>query len=427
MKATQRFFGVIAIALGSMPAPAWASSAPGVDAQNEAELLNPSEVISPQDYPVQSMRAGEEGTVGVKLFIDAGGVLLDCQVVQSSGHKALDEQTCTSFRTHGKFHAVGHPNDANGRFSVTTRVTWQIPVDGPRPLLLGVTLTGSEAVTGDRTRCSFSDGRVLSISKGEKCVLDLPTQTLTEGAVMRSVNIVDHYNAVYDKDHKSSDAFNLAVILATYQYAQSIDYLIKASDSGLSIASLITCGLYGTPKSFLRDMYDPKEAVRRCVLADKQGLGLGVNLARQIIAASPEVATPEIKQYLDAHSSGMPVYTTAAVLTIPGDQLVRTQDYPKDALKQKIQGRTVALFEVNSQGRVGDCLVVQSSLSFSLDQTVCRRLVDGAIYTPATSLGQATPMWMVQPVTWQIGKNGSGFGQTLFGALLGALVGHAIP
>lgn len=51
---------------------------------------------------------------------------------------------------------------------------------------------------------------------------------------------------------------------------------------------------------------------------------------------------------------------------------------------------------------------------------------EAAIYTPATLLGQPTEVWKTQAVSWQVDRNDSVLGGTLIGALLGAIIGHAM-
>lgn len=51
-------------------------------------------VISEEDYPSASLRAGEEGVTVVNYAVTADGRATDCQVVKSSGFPRLDEKAC---------------------------------------------------------------------------------------------------------------------------------------------------------------------------------------------------------------------------------------------------------------------------------------------------------------------------------------------
>jgi len=386
-------------------------------------LQNENGAVPAQDYPPSSYRASEEGKASFKVWADANGKLLDCQITKSSGFKALDDQTCASLRQRGQFAASGAPNEADGRYSMTDNVQWMMATFEPRPLFLGVTLTSSQPMPDDRTRCSFSDGVVRFVAKARPCVLDTPRQTSANGSTQ---TIVDRYIELFNADPKPEYAFNAGLILATGQYSEAADYLVKASDKGLGLASFIMCGLYATAQNPAMNLYQPKEAVRRCLLAHEQGFDLGLVLIREFLTTHPDAANSDERQFITTYQPKLPIATTAAVLTIPGNALIRQQDYPKDEAKHKIQGRSVAFFKVTPQGRVQDCIIMQSSLSYALDETVCRRLREAGIYTPATLMGQPTEMWTSQAVSWQADRNSNVLGGTILGSLLGAIIGHTM-
>ncbi|MCW3837864.1 energy transducer TonB [Sphingomonas canadensis] len=63
----------------------------------------PSLWITDSSYPPESRSAGHQGMVGFELSISPKGRVTDCQIVKSSGHKALDEATCYLMRKRGRF------------------------------------------------------------------------------------------------------------------------------------------------------------------------------------------------------------------------------------------------------------------------------------------------------------------------------------
>jgi TonB family protein len=96
---------------------------------------NPPKPLSgdPKDmssyYPVTSIRNAEEGTTAVEVFFSADGVARSCEVIQSSGHEALDAQTCELVGHHPMFTRVS-PNVArneNGEVILRQRMTWRLP------------------------------------------------------------------------------------------------------------------------------------------------------------------------------------------------------------------------------------------------------------------------------------------------------------
>lgn len=45
-------------------------------------------------YPTQALRKGHEGRVGMRLIVGCDGVVKECAILSSSGHKSLDERAC---------------------------------------------------------------------------------------------------------------------------------------------------------------------------------------------------------------------------------------------------------------------------------------------------------------------------------------------
>ncbi|MBY8827844.1 energy transducer TonB [Hephaestia mangrovi] len=103
--------GKIANAAGLMPKP----------------LGSPGAWFDPDSYPPTALRAGEEGSVRVKVAVDSDGVPIRCRVVQSSGYADLDQGTCDIVMRRGRFvpatDAAGHAIPA---ISDSFRIRWQL-------------------------------------------------------------------------------------------------------------------------------------------------------------------------------------------------------------------------------------------------------------------------------------------------------------
>lgn len=86
-----------------------------------------SSLFSIDDYPIEAIRAEEEGTTQVRLSITAEGRVGDCQVIWSSGSAALDKATCAVLRQRARFmpalDAQGHPTADY----LVQRVHWDLP------------------------------------------------------------------------------------------------------------------------------------------------------------------------------------------------------------------------------------------------------------------------------------------------------------
>ena len=48
----------------------------------------------PFEYPLASIRHGEEGKVEYEIEVDASGRAIGCRIVTSSGHPRLDDEAC---------------------------------------------------------------------------------------------------------------------------------------------------------------------------------------------------------------------------------------------------------------------------------------------------------------------------------------------
>jgi TonB family protein len=79
------------------------------------------------DYPDQALRQNAQGTAGVRFWVDKQGRPRDCNAVQSSGSKILDNRTCAVIVKRGRFDpartASGEPIESIGFL----RIRWVIP------------------------------------------------------------------------------------------------------------------------------------------------------------------------------------------------------------------------------------------------------------------------------------------------------------
>lgn len=120
----------------SVPTPPVISAPPPppvVQAPSQAVGASPrgrrAEWITTDDYPGSAQRAGEEGTTGIRVEIDAGGRVTGCSVTQSSGSATLDDSTCRLYQRRARFNPA---KDAAGNGIATVyndRVRWQLPKD----------------------------------------------------------------------------------------------------------------------------------------------------------------------------------------------------------------------------------------------------------------------------------------------------------
>lgn len=89
-------------------------------------IQNPATYISNQDYPMEALRAEEQGTVSLELDISPEGRAVNCHILGSSGSRRLDVRACQVILIRARFEPA---RDAEGRAVADvygTRITWRI-------------------------------------------------------------------------------------------------------------------------------------------------------------------------------------------------------------------------------------------------------------------------------------------------------------
>jgi len=82
---------------------------------------------------------------------------------------------------------------------------------------------------------------------------------------------------------------------------------------------------------------------------------------------------------------------------------LQNSDYPRRALKDRLQGRVSVHFTVLTSGRIDNCRITASSGSPLLDQTTCRLLTERLRFRPArNSQGQPIETELNSDYTWGI-------------------------
>ena len=80
---------------------------------------------------------------------------------------------------------------------------------------------------------------------------------------------------------------------------------------------------------------------------------------------------------------------------------VSADQYPAEAFRAHVQGRVVALMQIDATGKVDKCRVVDSARNDALDQATCSVLLTRARYAPShDAAGKAIASWSLMPVRW---------------------------
>lgn len=82
--------------------------------------------VTPNDYPSMMLRQRKQGTTTVRLLIRPNGRPYDCSIVISSGHKELDDATCSAIRRRARFEHLDE-TAANIQQYHDETVRWQLP------------------------------------------------------------------------------------------------------------------------------------------------------------------------------------------------------------------------------------------------------------------------------------------------------------
>ena len=93
---------------------------------------------------------------------------------------------------------------------------------------------------------------------------------------------------------------------------------------------------------------------------------------------------------------------------------VTPEDYPLDAMLMEERGRSLFAVQVNPDGRVANCTIVESSGFARLDDLTCRLVTRRARFSPAmTADGAPTVGFYSQAVRWELDNDGSLKAKTL--------------
>jgi TonB family protein len=86
--------------------------------------------MTADDYPIEAIRNGEQGTVAFRLQVGADGAVSACSITQSSGSATLDATSCRIMTERARFtparNAQGDP--VAGTFD--SRIRWSMPGGG---------------------------------------------------------------------------------------------------------------------------------------------------------------------------------------------------------------------------------------------------------------------------------------------------------
>lgn len=125
------------------------------------KLLNSQSIVTADDYPAASLQNGEQGSVQIRLTIDESGRVTQCTVLRSSGHRALDDQTCALYRARARFEPARNEAGRPMETEFTQKVTWKIgsPLLMPRSQWMTRMTIGLSA-SGEIVSCTMESAGI---------------------------------------------------------------------------------------------------------------------------------------------------------------------------------------------------------------------------------------------------------------------------
>lgn len=105
----------------------------GIDLPAIAKIATPAvgkdkaDWIMASDYPYQSIRAGEAGTVSILWTVGIDGNPSDCRVTQTSGHPSLDQAACNAILRRGRYTPALDSAGKPIKSYEARKVAWMLP------------------------------------------------------------------------------------------------------------------------------------------------------------------------------------------------------------------------------------------------------------------------------------------------------------
>jgi len=96
------------------------------DPDQAVKVSNDGEFIA-KNYPPRALKAREQGKVGFRLVVESDGSLGSCEVTESSGSNALDNETCELILRHARLNPVRNADGRAVRAVQSGFIVWKLP------------------------------------------------------------------------------------------------------------------------------------------------------------------------------------------------------------------------------------------------------------------------------------------------------------
>ncbi len=135
-------------------------------------LATDADKLLADNYPPESRRLGEEGSVGLKLVVDGNGKLVSCTVSQTSGYARLDRASCDIMLIHVVRMVPPKAVDGRrGRAVKEAKIDWTLPAGTPRPPVAPPRSPDAELASAAETITCTTAQRMGSLNLKQKVCL----------------------------------------------------------------------------------------------------------------------------------------------------------------------------------------------------------------------------------------------------------------
>jgi protein TonB len=91
-----------------------------------AEPCMADDWIADGAYPQGPLQRGESGLVRYRLFVDTGGRVERCAIIESSGHAGLDRDTCALLSRRARFVSARNVDGSPMSWEYAGSVRWEL-------------------------------------------------------------------------------------------------------------------------------------------------------------------------------------------------------------------------------------------------------------------------------------------------------------
>jgi TonB family protein len=326
-----------------------------------------SHAVTADDYPADSIRLQEQGTVKLKYFIQTDGNVTDCQLIESSGFPRLDDAACVMVRKWQFKPATvldGSP------------VALWMPANVVFVLSVASADSGSAFTTKDKRELASTLSTAQADAKAGRFAEALAKVKAADAMSGKPPELVRNIHNMI-----------VAFAVSAKDYATALAQIDKniAANEGNKNENL-------------------KQALSIATLMNDQAkvaeyLGqLGSNLNSDTRLHIAQLNRPNVGDLVNRPPAPLPPPTPAMPTT---SHAVTVDDYPPDSVRLQEQGAVKLKYLIQTDGNVGDCQLIESSGFPRLDDAACI-MVRKWKFKPATQGGRPVAVSLPAEVVFEL-------------------------